>query len=143
MAAIGSGCASLHGAHPASGRAAVAPDLERDDESDAALVRRLAERDHVAFTRLYERHAPALRTYAARLVGASDADDVAQDTLLELMRTRGVGVPGDRLDRYLKTVARGLCARRMRETVPEDSIEHAEPWVLKRAAQKRATEDRG
>ena len=137
MAAIGSGCASMDGAHPASGRS------DSPSDSDVALVQRLATRDREAFTLLYKRHMPALRAFAARLVGASDADDVAQDVLLELVRTRGVGVPGDRLDRYLKTIARGLCARRMRETLPEESIEHAEPWVLKRASQKRAAEDRG
>jgi RNA polymerase sigma-70 factor (ECF subfamily) len=54
---------------------------------DVLLVDRAADGDVRAFEVLIRRHAPYLRAYATRLTGSpSDADDVAQETLIVAWR---------------------------------------------------------
>ncbi|MBI2394661.1 MAG: sigma-70 family RNA polymerase sigma factor [Deltaproteobacteria bacterium] len=56
-------------------------------EDDAHLVSAMGEGDRDALARLYDRHAPALRVKAARLLGdRRDAEDLVHDVMLEVHR---------------------------------------------------------
>lgn len=51
------------------------------DVSDAVLAQRLARGDTWALDAIYRRHAPTLRRFARRLVGAEHAEDAVHDAL--------------------------------------------------------------
>lgn len=55
--------------------------------SDATLLRRIAERDTVAFEAFYDRHAESVFTLAGRVAGPQLADDVCQDVFISLWRS--------------------------------------------------------
>jgi RNA polymerase sigma factor (sigma-70 family) len=62
--------------------------------------------DETAFDALFERHAPAVRGYLARLVGsAALADDLTQTTFLSLVRARGRFLKGARFKPWLYAIA--------------------------------------
>lgn len=65
-------------------------------EADATLVERAARGDRRAFAALVARHEARLRHFLSRIVGAADADDVAQEALvkawLALPRYRAEGL---------------------------------------------------
>lgn len=62
--------------------------------------------DETAFDALFERHAPAIRGYLARLVGsAAVADDLTQTTFLSLVRARGRFLKGARFKPWLYAIA--------------------------------------
>ncbi len=62
--------------------------------------------DEQAFDSLFERHAPAIRGYLARLVGsAAVADDLTQTTFLSLVRARGRFLKGARFKPWLYAIA--------------------------------------
>ena len=54
--------------------------------SDEALVERVKQQDVVAFTLLYDRHAPAVYALAAHLLNPIDAEEVVQEVFLRLWR---------------------------------------------------------
>ena len=61
-----------------------------EDDSDEALLDRLAAHDEVAFRKLIERHIDRAYGIALRLLGSSaDAEDVVQDTMLKIWTHRG------------------------------------------------------
>jgi RNA polymerase sigma-70 factor (ECF subfamily) len=64
----------------------IAEEFGRAD--DAELIRR-SQDDPEAFADLFDRHAPAMRRYAARRLGPSLADDIVSDTFLTAFRRRG------------------------------------------------------
>jgi RNA polymerase sigma-70 factor (ECF subfamily) len=56
-------------------------------ETDAALVHKCAEGDHLALRALYDTHGPGLLRYLERLLGEPGlAEDVCQDAFLRLWR---------------------------------------------------------
>ncbi|HHN73541.1 MAG TPA: sigma-70 family RNA polymerase sigma factor [Thermopetrobacter sp.] len=58
------------------------------EDDDAALMERIARRrDGAALAMLVRRHQAMVRAVASRLVGASEAEDVAQEVFLRLWRT--------------------------------------------------------
>ena len=59
-----------------------------DNDEDLALSRRAAGGDSAAFAMLVEKYEHALRAFLARM-GASDADDVAQEAFLRAWRFAG------------------------------------------------------
>lgn len=60
------------------------------DDSDEALLDRLAAHDEAAFRQLVERHIDRAYGVALRLLGSSaDAEDVVQDTMLKIWTHRG------------------------------------------------------
>lgn len=65
------------------------------DDDDLALNRRVVSGDRRAFAVLVERHEARLRSFLARVAGAEDADDLAQETFLRAWRNasafRGAG----------------------------------------------------
>jgi RNA polymerase sigma-70 factor (ECF subfamily) len=60
----------------------------RHDE-DLALSRRAAAGDALAFRLLVEQHEAPLRAFLTHMVGAQNADDVAQDAFLKAWRAAG------------------------------------------------------
>ncbi len=51
-------------------------------QEDAALLAAVCEGSARSFNELVDRHQQAVRQFARRVVGAGDADDVAQETFL-------------------------------------------------------------
>jgi len=54
--------------------------------SDETLAKRVGKRDKLAFTLLYDRYARAVYALAATLLGATEADEIAQEVFLQLWR---------------------------------------------------------
>jgi RNA polymerase sigma factor (sigma-70 family) len=52
------------------------------DQEDAALLAAVCDGSERAFNQLVDRHQQAVRVFLRRVVGRSDADDVAQETFL-------------------------------------------------------------
>lgn len=76
--------------------------------SDEALFERYLAGDPRAMATLYDRHARALRAFAAHR-GAARPDDVVQDAFLRVVRN-GQGFQGQAKFRtWLYTIARNLC----------------------------------
>jgi RNA polymerase sigma-70 factor (ECF subfamily) len=100
---------------------------------DAALLAGVADGDEAAFRLLVERHLSGLLVLARRMLrDAAEAEDVTQEALLRLWRSRGaleVGPYG--LRPWLRRVVSNLCIDKMRSgrrlTVTDDVPEQAEP----------------
>jgi RNA polymerase sigma-70 factor, ECF subfamily len=82
--------------------------------------------DETAFRALYERTAPALRGYLARVSGSRAlADDLLQESYLRLLRSGFTGVDDEHTRRYLFRIATNLLRdhyrrpRRDIEALPE------------------------
>ena len=76
-------------------------------ETDEALTRRVAEGDNRAFSEIVRRHGGRLRSLALRFSGgASEADDIVQETFVRFWRTAARWQPGGPpLAAYLKRIA--------------------------------------
>lgn len=59
------------------------------NEEDLALSRRAARGDHAAFAMLVEKHERPLRAFLARMAGADEADDIAQEAFVKAWRAAG------------------------------------------------------
>ena len=96
--------------------------------SDEALARRTVAGDLAAFGTLVERHREVVHRVAARIVGAKDADDVAQESFLRafhrLGQFRGEATFRSWLLRITHNTALNALARRRGET-HEDEAEAA------------------
>ncbi len=95
----------------------VAPNTETEAELAAGRPGRLAEGpataarapDEAAFAALFERTAPALRGYLARVSGSRTlADDLMQEAYLRLLRSGFVGSSDDHTKSYLFRIATNL-----------------------------------
>ncbi len=86
------------------------------EESDDALMVRVAARDAVAFRLIVERHLTAVHRVAYRMLGdATWAEDVAQEALLRLWDHAGRWQPGGTgIGAWLRRVATNLCLDRLR-----------------------------
>lgn len=117
-------------------------------ETDEELFARLGSRDgEAAFRSLYERHAPRLYAYCARIVGnRDDAKDMFQETFIR-MHHQSKSLTGPvRVAPLMYTIARNLCISHLRgrkQTVPAEtaqlaakdvSIEHTERARLVQSA---------
>lgn len=70
---------------------------------------------HPAFGRIFDRHAGVVRALcAARLPGATDADDAVQETFIRAYRLLHEVDDPDRLRSWLYAIARNVCAERRR-----------------------------
>jgi RNA polymerase sigma-70 factor (ECF subfamily) len=85
-------------------------------ESDAALAERIAAGDAEALRQVYERLAGKVRAIALRVLGRpAEADDVLQDTFLEVWRLAGVFDPArGSLSTWVATLAHRRSVDRLR-----------------------------
>ena len=86
------------------------------DDSDDALMARVAARDAVAFRRIVERNLTTVHRLAYRMLGdAAGAEDVAQEALLRLWDHAGRWQSGGTgIGAWLRRVATNLCLDRLR-----------------------------
>ncbi len=107
-----------------------------DDGSDDALVRRAADGEIAAWRALVDRHLAPLVAFAwHRLDDRTEAEDVAQETMLRLSRKAGDWQAGGAaLRTWLFHVARNLCIDRLRARKPgvplDDAIEAGDTAVV-------------
>jgi RNA polymerase sigma-70 factor (ECF subfamily) len=95
------------------------------DDSDEALMARVARGDERAFQLLARRHLPAMVGLARRILGNSaDAEDVAQEALLRVWTNAPRWRPLALFRTWLTRVVVNLCLDRKRRT----------PWVALEAA---------
>ena len=113
-----------------------------DMEPGQAIGLRLARREAGALEEAYAEYAHAVRAYATRFVGPSEADDVVQRTFLDVWRHAARYDPAQRFTGWLFTIARrraidSLRSRRhdvvdvdqARHLVGEDGRETAERYA--------------
>jgi RNA polymerase sigma-70 factor (ECF subfamily) len=95
------------------------------DDSDEALMARVARGDQPAFRVLARRHAPAIVRLARRILGnAADAEDVAQEAMLRVWTHAPRWQPLAAFKTWLTRVVVNLCLDRKRRA----------PWVELEAA---------
>ncbi len=97
------------------------------DDSDDALVGRIALGDQRAWVAVVDRHANAILGCAWRILGdRAEAEDVSQETFVRLMaKADGWQSGGPKLRTWLYRVAVNLCIdrRRAKRTEPLEEIE--------------------
>lgn len=85
------------------------------DESDEALMARIARGDEPAFRALARRHVPAMVALARRILGnTADAEDVAQEAMLRVWRHAPRWQPLAQFRTWLTRVVVNLCLDRKR-----------------------------
>lgn len=95
------------------------------DETDEALMARIAKGDERAYRLLVRRHLPAMLGLARRILGnAADAEDVAQEAMLRIWTHAPRWQPLAALRTWLTRVVVNLCLDRKRRA----------PWVALEAA---------
>ncbi len=95
------------------------------DDSDEALMARVARGDQPAFRVLARRHAPAIVRLARRILGnTADAEDVAQEAMLRVWTHAPRWQPLAAFKTWLTRVVVNLCLDRKRRA----------PWVELEAA---------
>ncbi|MFN3658862.1 MAG: RNA polymerase sigma factor [Pseudolabrys sp.] len=95
------------------------------DDSDEALMARVARGDEPAFRALSRRHVPAMVALARRVLGNSaDAEDVVQEAMLRVWRHAPRWQPLAQFRTWLTRVVVNLCLDRKRRA----------PWVALEAA---------
>lgn len=95
------------------------------DDSDEALMARVARGDQPAFRVLARRHAPAIVRLARRILGnGADAEDVAQEAMLRVWTHAPRWQPLAAFKTWLTRVVVNLCLDRKRRA----------PWVELEAA---------
>jgi RNA polymerase sigma-70 factor (ECF subfamily) len=108
------------------------PSREQDEAEDRALVVRWLGGDERAATRLVERHASALSRFAASLMGgrgqgASEVDDLVQDTFVRAFQSLADFRGESSLRTWLFTIERRLLVdRRRSERRRPDRVEIGE-----------------
>jgi RNA polymerase sigma-70 factor (ECF subfamily) len=95
------------------------------DDSDEALMARIARGDERAFRTLSSRHLPAMLGLARRILGnAADAEDVAQEAMLRVWTHAPRWQPLALFRTWLTRIVVNLCLDRKRRA----------PWVALEAA---------
>jgi RNA polymerase sigma-70 factor (ECF subfamily) len=95
------------------------------DDSDEALMARVARGDERAFRTLSARHVPAMLGLARRILGnAADAEDVAQEAMLRVWTHAPRWQPLAAFRTWLTRITVNLCLDRKRRA----------PWVALEAA---------
>lgn len=82
------------------------------DRDDTALVRTALDAE-----------LPRLRAFLRHLLPPADADDVAQDVCLEVLRSPGLLLRGDHPGAYLRGIARHLASRHRRRYPRHQAVE--------------------
>ena len=87
-------------------------------------MRASADRDETAQVRAaLDAELPRLRAFLRHLLPPADADDVAQDVCLEVLRNPGVLLRGDNPGAYLRGIARHLASRHRRKYPRHQAVE--------------------
>jgi len=108
---------------------------DSDVQNEDALLRAARDGDRSALSALLERHQQRVFGFGMRMCGdAEDAQDVAQETLLSLVRSLPSFRGEARISTWLYTVARSFCIKKRRRT--KDAPAQHEP--LDQAAQEQA-----
>ena len=95
------------------------------DDSDEALIARVARGDEAAFRELSRRHVPAMLALARRILGNSaDAEDVTQEAMLRVWTNAPRWRPLAAVRTWITRVVVNLCLDRKRRA----------PWVALEAA---------
>src|SRR5512147_259479 len=85
------------------------------DDSDEALMARVARGDEAAYRQLARRHVPVMLGLARRILGnAADAEDVAQEAMLRVWTHAPRWQPLAALRTWLTRVVVNLCLDRKR-----------------------------
>jgi len=98
-------------------------------ESEAALVRQVANKNQAAFQQLLDTHFPGINRYAIRMMGnATNAEDITQEVFLRLWTRADSYKPEvSKLSTWLHNIAHNLCIdyfrknNRLVQGTPEDS----------------------
>ncbi|WP_035429091.1 RNA polymerase sigma factor [Asticcacaulis sp. AC466] len=97
-------------------------------DPDEVLLERIGRGDMAAVSALVSRKLPRLLSLGRRMLGdATEAEDVAQETLMRTWKQAATWVPGKaRIDTWMHRVALNLCydrLRRRRDTVSPDDVD--------------------
>lgn len=95
------------------------PDESQGQSSDAELMRRLADGELAALGLLVERHQDRVRRLAWRLVGRTEADDIAQEAFLRLYSGVARYRPTAALSTWLHRIVVNLCLDWCRKHKPK------------------------
>ena len=107
---------------------------ERQEMTDASLVRAVLDGDKRAFTALVDRHSPTCLRFATRMLGnRDDAEDALQESLIRAYRALGTFDYRASFQTWLLTILVNQCrtlaarrARRLRRVIAdEDAIASA------------------
>ena len=103
------------------------PRGEPPSDSDVALVVRIARGDHDALAALFDRHAAAVHSLAARLGGSDQADEVVQDVFVRLwQRPERFDVDRGSLRTFLHTDTHGRAVDLLRSNGARRNREFAD-----------------
>ncbi|MGE4528814.1 MAG: RNA polymerase sigma factor [Rhodospirillaceae bacterium] len=120
----------------------VGPGSTSEDMTDEALMLRVQDGDKEAFRLLVARHIDRIVGTARRIVGAAEAEDIAQDVFLKVWTARAQWTPGQaRFRTWLYRVAVNRCidhTRRVRSTSIDEVPEIADdaPGPLAQCVQR-------
>ena len=114
--------------HLVSTRVDTLPGTQVTTDPDEVLLERIARGDMAAASALVPRKLPRLLSLGRRMLNdPSEAEDVAQETLVRTWKQAATWVPGKaRIDTWMHRVALNLCydrLRRRRHTVSPDDVE--------------------
>lgn len=97
------------------------------EDPDREVMLRVASGDHVAFRELVERHQHLVVGTVARMIGAADAEDVAQQVFLNVWRSAPRWRPEAKVTTWVMTIAKRLVfnesRRRGRSRIVPQSVE--------------------
>jgi RNA polymerase sigma-70 factor (ECF subfamily) len=110
-------------------------------DTDAALMRRVAAGDPVAFAAVYDRHAPAAFALARTMLAPAAAEEVVQECFLGLWRTAAYRAERGSLRAFLLTIVRNraidvLRADGRRAAAPDED-ERADVVSIEEAVERR------
>lgn len=91
---------------------------EKIDKAGPPLVRAALRGDAASFRQLVEKHQKPVYNLCLRYVGASDAEDVAQEAFIRAFVHKDKFDPKRSVLPWLLTVARNLCIDKLREKKP-------------------------
>ena len=99
-----------------------------DDRTDEQLLNATGAGDASAFGVLFRRHYPRVHGLCARLTASADAEDLAQETFLRVLRFGGDFRGDARFDTWLYRVARNVCVLHLQRAARERSTR--ERWSI-------------
>ena len=93
---------------PESQKSDVAHEPHESQETDEELMKRIASGDNLAFRQLVERHQSLVIATVTRMIGFSEAEDLAQQVFLNVWRSAPRWRPEAKFTTWLLTIAKRL-----------------------------------